>query len=91
MSIVCTISRSSNRVPPCEGCEERSFKCEYPSGYKPTYTRYVRTFASADDLLAWVKAENVSIVLGTVFDTLVSLDGGPVPEWDVEIYDDYRE
>jgi hypothetical protein len=89
--ILISVSRTSERVP-CRGCTKRSFKRTYGSGYVEAGSLYGMTFTSADALLDWVRNLGEHVILGAFDGTnCTMLDGGPIPTWDVEIYDHYRE
>jgi hypothetical protein len=50
------------------------------------------TFASFDALTAWLRVIQNQVVVSVFHDTMGAwVDGKPPPNWNVEIYDDYRE
>jgi hypothetical protein len=91
--LVCIIKRTSGAMPPCDDCTAREFEGAYDNNGKRVEwreTAFVRVFRAADDLLKWASLFEDGVVLFPMSDCR-ALDGGSVPTWTVEIYDDYRE
>jgi hypothetical protein len=88
-SVECIVTRSSGREPPCDDCEVRRFQ---RSGVRGQGKVHCMTFASFDALTAWLRVIQNQVVVSVFHDTMGAwVDGKPPPNWNVEIYDDYRE
>lgn len=86
----CRVRRSSDRIPPCDGCISRPYRWVWVK--EGSSDMWCITFKSADAFMAWLRALDEPVVIGLFLaDQHVLLDGQPAPEWDIEIYDDYRE
>jgi hypothetical protein len=89
-TITCQIERTSGREPGIEGAVLRQFTVKYPT-HELQREKWCLTFDSTDAFFEWLRKAGFAVVLTSHVEDMTALDGGPVPEWEVEIYDDYRE
>lgn len=97
--LFCWGFRTSGK-PLGEGWFERPFQRTLVSLFKDeildTDSFWCKSFDSAEDLLEWIRSYEEDIILrpfdgenlGHLFKILDDL---PIPTWEIEIYDDYRE
>jgi hypothetical protein len=89
--MICQVERSSQREPGIEGAVLRSFTVEYSETNVQRVEWWCVFFDSTDAFFEWLGKANFAVVLCTRRHSMTALDGGLVPEWEIEIYDDYRE
>jgi hypothetical protein len=89
--MLCQVERSSQREPPCEGAVLRPFTVTYSTDNVQRVEWWCLTFDSSNAFFDWLGKASFAVVLCMRRHPMTPLDGGSVPEWEVEIYDDYRE